>query len=589
MKANNLFILSTALCVSRSAFSQSVIYKVTKVDVRKYVKHLILIVAAMVVIVSGNAQKLSADFVDVPVSKNAKKKGMYVSTTMTKDGQIQSFISYDLKKKGVGFDVVTFDKSGKLLDTKEEIGDKTAASKYGIEIPEPGTIQNPADGKEVIWLRKDLMQKLTADKGHFEAQYASSKEYGEYVTTYTPVFKGYKFISGEKVKHDLNVRPMIFNMEEAADLQNMYTLLVDFKAMYGGSSTYIPIDGQVGFAGIIQEKISIKNPSPYNFNRIMTGVFDGKTFSFKNENIFELHYAAMQVCNADLGNGIKGALLAPLNSPTSQKDANKYLAKGKNYVTLLSIDSQGNLVDNVTFTSKSVRGVFGAYPNDGSTYVFGFLNADHDKFYRPDIGKFTHFQITQLKDNKEVFTKAYSVEDLENKLKVPAGEKSKFKFNTKILNIIRMETLPNGDLLLLVQTPEEYALIQFSPNGDLGAFYRVEKPDKELSGYDILIETIGKEVLVLFRFQNPGIAMGIKSSVSRGAGYMKNITFSRVDELMTYGRFVKLNPETKSMSEPVDILKDVMLGSDPLIQGEDGKFLIFARDAKRNYKTIIVQ
>lgn len=589
MKAKKLFILLFALCVSRSAFSRSVNLEVSKYDLRKYVKYLILIVAAIVVTVSGNAQKLNADFVDVAVSKNAKKKGMYVSSTMTQDGHIQSFISYDLKKKGVGFDVITFDKSGKLVESKEEIGDKTTASKYGIEIPEPGKIQNPADGKKVIWLRKDLMQKLTADKGFFEARYATSKEYGGYVTTYTPVFKGYKFISGEKVKHDLNVRPMIFNMDEAADLQNMYTLLVDFKAMYGGSSTYIPIDGQVGFAGIIQEKISIKNPSPYNFNRIVTGIFDGSTFSFKNQKIYELHYAALQVCNADLGNGIKGALLAPLNAPTSQKDANKYLAKGKNYVTLLSIDSKGNLIDNVTFTSKSVRGVFGAYPNDGSTYVFGFLNADHDKYYRADIGKFTHFQITQLKDNKEVFTKAYSVEDLESKLKVPEGEKSKFKFNTKILNILKMEALPNGDLMLFVQTPEEYALIQFTPTGDLLAFYRVEKPDKDLSGYDILTQTIGKEVLVLFRFQNPGIAQGVKSSVSRGSGYMKNITFSRVDELMTYGRFVNLNPESKTMSKPVDVLKDVMLGADPLIPGDDGKFLIFARDAKRNYKTIIVQ
>ena len=45
------------------------------------------------------AQKLNVKDIEMPISKEAKKKGMYVNTTLTDEGNIRTFISYDLKKR----------------------------------------------------------------------------------------------------------------------------------------------------------------------------------------------------------------------------------------------------------------------------------------------------------------------------------------------------------------------------------------------------------------------------------------------------------------------------------------------------------
>ena len=58
---------------------------------------------------------------------------------------------------------------------------------------------------------------------------------------------------------------------------------------------------------------------------------------------------------------------------------------------------------------------------------------------------------------------------------------------------------------------------------------------------------------------------------------MKNVTFSRVDELQTYARIIKINPKDMSCSNTVDIFPDVILGDDTLFKGTDGQLILPVR------------
>ena len=157
----------------------------------------IVLVGLMLSSAGAIAQKLQRNDVEMPFSKNVEKKGMYVNTTLTKEWTINTFVTYDLKKGQAGFDVGTIDLAGKLVGIASEIASPETAKKYNIEIPEPGTVENPSKGLKVLRMvsATGIMGKLKFDEGSFEPKYASGVEYGAYVTTTYFVLRGYKFKS----------------------------------------------------------------------------------------------------------------------------------------------------------------------------------------------------------------------------------------------------------------------------------------------------------------------------------------------------------------------------------------------------------
>jgi hypothetical protein len=123
-------------------------------------------------------------------------------------------------------------------------------------------------------------------------------------------------------------------------------------------------------------------------------------------------------------------------------------------------------------------------------------------------------------------------------------------------------------------------------DGNLMSVYAMERLPGTHFGVQVLPS--GDDIYVLYRTQNGTISQGIKKSISNGYGYMKNVNFSRIDELMTFGRVFKINPATKTCSEPVDIMGDVILGQDPMFSGSNGELILPVRDTKRNYKMVVI-
>lgn len=533
------------------------------------------------------AQELSLTVTDLPISKNAKKSGMYVQTVHTTEDQLAMFISYDVKKD-LGFDVITFDKSGKVVRSAEELASSGAASKYGITIPEPGKVSVPGAGREVVAVVGSIgaVGKMKLRKGTFEPKYASSVDYSTFgmysVTTYTPVLRGFKFEEREEVKTDLSVNILtLFPKDE--EIERDYNII---EGMVTGVAGYIPANSSAAFIGTIIEKVDIKNPSEYANNRLIHGVLDGKSLSFTKETVTVFPYAHLKVTNGVTAEGNRAVLLAANRVATTYAPQRQWAPSSPKLMALVSIDKAGNLVDNVSWESASTRGSFALGAAKGSTYVLGLINNSHDGYYRMDLGKLTDLQVTKISKGAVEYNKTFSLEELGAKL---VG-KGKLKLNGTIW-CSGFTDLPNGDLMAFFASPTEYFMVQFTSGGELKATYLAERvPGKELLHLDNLVHIQGDDVFVVFREQSPAIAQGVTKSFGRNAtSYVKDVNFTRIDEVMAYASVVKISPKAQTISSPVSTGSDVILGSYPLIDRDGGGLLMPARDAKGNYKIISVQ
>jgi len=529
---------------------------------------------------AANAQKLTETTVELTSSKMAKKKGMYVETTLTEDGNIRSFVAYDLKKGELGFDVFTLNMDGKLIETASEVANPETEKKYNVSIPDPDKVENPGQGVKVLRLvtANGVLGKLNIEEGYFEPKYATSKEYGPYLTTYTQVLRGFKFEETESNKSDMRLNIFASHCAAGDDLEKSYTIL---EGLIPNTIGYFKSDAVIAFLGK-DIRVDLKNPKGSNY--LVTGQFDGKTKSFLNIKEHTLDYNVCNVTTGWDGKGNRSFLVSTLNAPTSSAELNKTQAKGHPYMSYLTMDTVGNLIDNVTFDSKSVRGNFGVYGSGDAHYIFGNINAKHDGYYRFDVGTPTDFQIVKIEGGKVVEQKVMSMDELENIAVTPDGKKTKLKY--KDIQYHWYHTLENGDIIAFAQTPKNYLIYQIGSDANMKALYVYDR--LEGIGHSMSLKEIDGQLYLLYRTQSGEMVQGLKKNISKGSGYMKNTNFSRVDELTTFGRLVKIDPESLSCSEPLDYNSDVILGTDPMFESSTGGVILPVRDKKRDYKYSVV-
>lgn len=527
------------------------------------------------------AQKLQVDEVELPTSKEAKKKGVYVNTTLTEEGNIRTFVAYDLKKEGLGYDVISVDPSGKLVENTSELVGNGAQDKYGISIPKPGVPSNPASGLGVLRLvsATGIMGKLKIEDGYFEPRYKTSKEYGAYVVTYTPVLKGYKFVSQSSTQSDMKLNIYASHNKPGDNLQNTYNII---EGLIPNTIGYFNKNALITFLG---KDARFDKNSPNAQNVVITGQYDGSTASFKNIKEHVLDYNVNLMSSGWDGMGNRSVLLSTLNAPSSVQAWKKWQANGKPYMTYMTFNTEGEVVENVTFLSKSVRGNFRAFGLGDSHYVLGNLNADHDKYARADVGTATHFQIVKIKNGEVEKQVDFSADQLKSMLVTPGGKKGKLKY--KDISFYNCIKTSNGDLMAFATSPGDYFIFQFDDALNMKAVYNI--PANDVGGYLIQHLESNDQLYVLFRGQTAEISLGVKLKVTNGYGYMKNTNFSRVDEVMSYARIVRIDPAKAECSEPLDILDDVIMGTNTIFKGSGGELILPARDKKKNYKMLVIK
>ena len=420
--------------------------------------------------------------------------------------------------------------------------------------------------------------KLKIEEGYFTPKYATSTEYGEYVTTYTSILRGYKFVDEKSTKSDMRLNIYAAACKEGDDLEQSYTILeglVNLTVGYFDKSSTIAF---IGWDARVPDQDATDAA-----NVIYSGQFKGSTQEFFNIKKTILDYNQRLVTTGYDSKGNRSILVSTLNAPTSSSVLNEHQAKGKPYMTYLTMDTESNIVDNVTFESGSVRGNFAIYSIDDSHFVLGNINSDHDGYCRNDVGNATHFQIVMIKNGEVVNKKMIPLEEMQAKMITP-GKKGKLKY--KDIQFTNFIASPGGGYLAFAQSAKENFIYGIDTDGNLGDFYAV--PRFEGTNPSVQVMPSGDDIYVLYRTQNGEISQGVKKKITKGAGYMKNTNFSRVDEYTTFGRVHKINLTNKSISDPVDFLPDVILGTEPMFKGSSGELILPVRDSKRNYRMVTI-
>lgn len=324
-----------------------------------------------------------------------------------------------------------------------------------------------------------------------------------------------------------------------------------------GNPLLAPASATLLAAGVITEKIKTKGPWTSAGNRVAILAIDGENFDGSKYNIYPLPYTA-QTMGSGLGqDDMLSVLFAPLNGPTTVKSLKHFYWKDKkDHFTLMRFSDDYSLVDSVSFLSKLLHGRFDIYNGNGSTFIVGMGKDGFDGWARNanmiGLKKLDAVQITKV-ENAQVLYSAYFNDDLlEEKLVVPSGDKKKYEF-ARDKNIVKeIIPLPNGDDLILGQSPHETYALQVSSEGKLKAFYRIPRIDiKESILYNYQLMMKG-DILYLVLNEQPRDFTNntvVNTTVSRGYNTRTTTTtVKRLNEVFVQSQVLKINTATLEMS-----------------------------------------
>lgn len=501
----------------------------------------------------AHCQKLEfASVSSADLDKVTAKTGRYAGTFLNGDKlSVLYFLSTEedgVKLNNYSFDnVMKFDKFTDLFVTTEQ-----AEQDYEWYIPKE-KIDKVATGKE-----KFLRAGAAFGSG-------MKIEFGRIKRSYIQgIFTAWSFEEEGKIKPKTGEiwRIVPSGYKTTSDYTRLATTSGFSDDLYEyGNPLLAPATATLLATGVITEKISIRNPAQTNANRVAILAINGEDFDQSESNIYILPYSAIS-----MGSGLGQddnlcSLFAPLNAPSSVKAHKKLLWKDrKNHFTLMRFSDDYKLADSVSFLSKLMHGRFDIYNGNGSSFIVGMGKDGFDGWARNGrsilFKNLDAIQITKVKDNQVVYSAYFNEDLMEDKLVVPDGEKKKYTF-ARDHNIIKeIIPLPNGDDFVLGQSPEETYALQLSPEGQLKAFYRIPRIDKERSilyNYQLIMK--GDIMYMVLNEQpkdltNSTVVTKSTSKISGGGvtTTYSNYTVKRLNEIFVQSQVLRINTTKLELS-----------------------------------------
>ncbi len=369
-----------------------------------------------------------------------------------------------------------------------------------------------------------------------------------------------------------------------------------------GNPLIAPANSPLLAAGVITEKVKMKGPWTSSSNRVVILALDGNNFDASKYNIYPLPYSAM-----NLGSGLGQddnlcSLFAPLNAPTTVSSLKHFLWKDrKNHFTLMRFSDNYELVDSVTFISDLQWGIFNVFNSQESTFITGLGKASFEGWARNAYGitlkKVEDIQITKIKDGALVYSKVYSVDELEDKMVVPNGEKVKNNFAPPHKEYFKeIISLANGDALALAQSGYGTYALQISPTGDLKAYYRIPRVDDkaESTPYNYQIVINGDNLYLVLNeqpFEFTNNAQIETSTTDYGNITSTRTTITKLNEVFLQSHLVKINTQSMTMSNRLvmDGKDFYTIGSYPAILKENAIYFTGRDKGPKGKKVFVVR
>lgn len=305
--------------------------------------------------------------------------------------------------------------------------------------------------------------------------------------------------------------------------------VVTFKANNGKSVKFdftkpssvpvIPASGYLQTAGVIVEKVSIKDPSPYNQNRLVIFKTGGNNAE-ETTNIHIMPYAMQSLGVGTTANGNMLVMGMPLNAPSTVKEQKQLVApeEARGNLYMYQVDENNKIVAEGMMQSDLQTVNYQSIVVGNQTLLIG-TGAKGKNWRAAYMGQTSMdgLTIAFLDDKNNVSNKhTYLEKDFESKVEV-AGTGSN-KFNMKFTGgpyFFRAEILENKNIFLYGASNGVNHGMLLSADGQLIKYYIFPHEDltKNLV-YGYQIEVKGNKVYVVQSDQPMELSNEVKSNTS---------------------------------------------------------------------------
>lgn len=298
-----------------------------------------------------------------------------------------------------------------------------------------------------------------------------------------------------------------------------------------GVAAMAPISGYIQSAGVITEKISIREPSSNHFNRLVVFKVGGESLD-ESSNIHIMPYAMQGVGS---GISVKGnfiALTMPLNAPSNVKAQKDLLApeEDRNNLYIYEIDANNQVVSEAMHKSDLRTVNFQTVATDDKTIVIGTGAAG--KGWRMFYGGQTALSgVTYAvlnADGKLITTKTYLDKDFAAKFELAGSGKAKLQKFTGGPNFYQAKTLENGNVFILGKSDGFHHGILLSAGHELIKYYVFPHADVTKNNYHThQLKVKGNQIYLVNSDQPHELSNAVQestSSSSRTSGNLKITT-----------------------------------------------------------------
>jgi len=220
-----------------------------------------------------------------------------------------------------------------------------------------------------------------------------------------------------------------------------------------GRAVVAPIEGgSIQAAGVVVEKVSIRNPSPNGQNTIAVFSLSGSNLENMTSNVIITPYSQMAMGVGKTTFDGMAIMVIPVNAPSTYAPHKRLRPPEEKRLNLFvyRVNKENQVVDSVNFhsTSSVVTFQYLTDVDNTSDIIFGFGNDKSTKWRWAYGGmQLNVMQFVKLDDQGKVeFHKTYGEDEIESKLIVPGAKKNKMKLKfNKCPEWFWVKQLENGN------------------------------------------------------------------------------------------------------------------------------------------------
>lgn len=454
---------------------------------------------------SGNYAQVSHG--DATLNKNAEK-GLYNGTYALDDGNIALF--YESK---AGLFAYVFDKNAKFLHEKTGADADALLGKIKTseEQSELGAI--PELKEDIMLNRMNLLGVSLLTRGKL------------YVNGDSKFIYGLEYDEKEKVKlkTDDIWKTTVIGSRSIMPHKTMKLVAPNGKTMMytfseSGRNSSAPVSGAIQIAGVVVEKVSIKDPPPYNNNRLILFKTNGKNLDNVETNIHIMPHAMQPVGSGVNSRGNFVALVMPLNAPSTVSEQRKWVASDSDRMKLFIYEAdENNQIVNETMMESPIGTVnYQLVSNKQNDFVIGTGNSKGRNWRLFYNGQDMNAIVIARLDGKGNVAALNFYED--NKFTSKVEQAGGGSVKTKFVNgpmFDEVSTLDNGNLFVFGSCDHYHHGLLLSASGELIKYILFPHEDlTKNSMFTYQMEARGNKVYVVITDQPHELTNEVQKSTS---------------------------------------------------------------------------